>query len=168
MERRPTTVAYFQWSPEAPRHGQDGRAEETEGPCPWKLGKLDRIGRGTTRDVYDLGDGTVLKVCRKTRHAHRVGYCPCETEGEHWNRHHGKDSESLFAPVVAYGPCWIRMKKADDVPVPCVNECPHGMPYDARWYKDFQDRIAPIYAQDLHPGQVGKFGDSYRLLDYGI
>jgi hypothetical protein len=88
--------------------------------------EFPRIASGSTRDVYDLGDGTVIKVCfwpgspgikdyyarsevtpeNASYMAHRMQHgCPCAREAKLWN---SSKSKALL-PVLAHGACWVRM-----------------------------------------------------------
>ena len=167
--RRPMQVARFTWSdaPALPQIAHELTVEAT-GILRWNPKDLPRIGKGTTRGVYDLGDGTVLKRC-EGRHAHRAGYCPCMSEGEFWAKIQARTEAVLFAPTYESGECWTRMQKADSVPVPCLDgACPPGMPYGANWFIKAEQEILPVYPHDIHPGQFGIFEGKVKLLDYGL
>lgn len=170
--RRPTQVAYFKWSENSiaglPVLSDPTPAWNTTGQWRWNLTELPLLGKGTTRAVYDLSDGTVVKTCKGMPHAHRVGYCPCEAETANWAKFASSPNAELFAPVLEGGECWNRMVKADSVPVPCLDGCPNGMPYDADWFMGAYRAIKEFYNIDIHPGQFGIFGGKYKLLDYGI
>ena len=168
MARRPQVVARFVWSEQAPVQIAHPLAPVLAGRDAWEGLSLPRLGKGTTRGVYDLGDGTVLKRC-EGRDAHRNGYCSCESEGKFWAKIQGRAEAALFAPTYESGECWTRMQKADEVPVPCLDgACPRNMPYGADWFRAMESKIYPVYARDIHPGQFGIFGGSYKLLDYGV
>lgn len=165
--RRPMKIAAFIWShaPALPLIAHE-LPVETTGEFRWDISALPMLGKGTTRHVWDLGDGTVLKTCFG-RAAHRGPYCPCLDEHKFWGKIHAEAGGALFAPTYEAGDCWVRMKKADSVPVPCLGGCPGGMPYGADWYRKAAAKIYQFYPHDIHPGQFGIFGGQYKLLDYG-
>lgn len=74
---------------------------------------LSYIGSGVTRSVYDLGNGTVLKVG-----AADSEYGGNETEVACWEACEGTELGNYLAPIVAYDSesyAWIIMRKVDGV-----------------------------------------------------
>lgn len=110
-----------------------------------------KIGDGSTRKVFDLGDGTVVKVCHALDHGSDV--CPCLKEIEVWAAF--LDHPRLV-PVIEGGLHWVRMPKID---------------------KDFTSPLWQTYThacREIPPG-VGDYGSSnwspykgmLRMHDYG-
>jgi len=112
------------------------------------------IGTGGSRDVYALGDGTVLKVDSNPDE----GIGNCQTEAAVWAAVAGTPDADLFAPVLAHGAGWLVMAEAD---------CDRFSAADAdAWISAHYDRLIALGVDDITIHNVGRIGGRFVVVDY--
>jgi len=109
---------------------------------------LPKLGNGVSRTVYALDSKHVLKLANGS-------FDQCDTEIERWLAA-SPSERAAFATIHAYGEGWIIMERAD-----CT------LPYDDdnRVLCDLYEAITGVY--DLYPPNIGVFGNSHKIIDYG-
>lgn len=140
---------------------------ELESPfdlIPFDLGALRCIGSGTSRVVYDLGDGTVLKVPKSEESA----WCNLK-EYENWCDV-ASEHEGMFAPVVQCegSGLWLIMERAHHSFHDCWRmDCTH-LTYPDLDNSGHLDFLSDFYdLQDMHLDNFGIFPDgTVRAIDY--
>ena len=111
------------------------------------------LGAGVTRRVYDLGDGTVLKV-NKNRQSY---YGDCASEARAWEELRDDEAGEHLAPVLAVASdgTWLVMVKAES----------DGYRLDGK-ARRILERAG---IDDLHPGNIGKLSDGRLVaIDYAL
>jgi hypothetical protein len=114
--------------------------------------RFPRIGRGSTRAVYELGD-YVVKVCLSKGVEPECDRCACKRETEKWESLNAHDPiRALLAPILASGDCWVVMPKADQID------------------GDIPARVSSVLAKagfcDMWGFNFGRFGDEWKMIDY--
>lgn len=112
------------------------------------------IGEGTTRTVYDLGDGTVVKICSWSACCGDRWSCHCAREATRWSA----GGSPILAPILDSGTCWVRMPKADDIP----------KKHESRSLEQVFRLATEEGLCDLHPGNFGWFGNRLLCIDYAF
>ena len=121
------------------------------------------LGEGSARIVYDLGDGRVVKVDKQPGI-----YGQSDREALLWRKYQAP----WMAPVLESGPGWVMMPRAvamiEDV---YGRHTPRSIGSD-EWYEaeailtELADGLSGLV--DIHPVNVGWFGDTWKMIDYGV
>lgn len=121
--------------------------------------ELRRLGAGVSRTVYDLGDGTVLKVCHD-QHSHAGNNL---SEWEMWQKVQGTEWEIHFAECIAVSDdgSWLIQRAIDQ-----TFESDHVA--WSEWYREIgADLSAELHLGDLHYGNVGTtVQGQVKIIDY--
>lgn len=115
-----------------------------------------RLGGGVSRDVYDLGDGYVIKIAK---HADFSDYNTDEIDL--YKRATGTKYEQYFAPIVAADSSgrWLVMEKADMSGERDIN-------LGRQIVDDLHEVIREYNLYDIHVGNVGIIDGKSVLIDY--
>lgn len=117
------------------------------------------IGRGSSRTVYDLGDGTVVKVCHACA---GLQFCQCALEAVNWARLRESPAREYIVPIIACGPCWVRMPKARP-----VYTIPESLGAVEEWYREnYQELKRWAIGGDCGNWNICEYEGKYRLHDY--
>jgi hypothetical protein len=126
-------------------------------------GRYDRLGRGTARAVYDMKDGTVVKVARNPK-----GIAQNKTES---NPRMLKTYGDILAKVLDYHPKgkWIVQEKVDDITEKEFEELT-GYQWDGfvGWLRWKSSDSNNFYKNKKFPVMVSDFISDYSLDRYDI
>lgn len=133
-----------------------GAKEDSQNWHQWLIASgCPRLGGGVSRDVYDLGDGNVVKVAKWH------GGTDNTDEIDLWKRVAGTENAKFFAPIIAADKSgrWLVMKKADTPP---LGDNIAGEEIVSR----LRDVISKFGLFDIHYGNVGTINNQPVLIDY--
>lgn len=122
--------------------------------------QLRKLGQGVSRKVFDLGDGTVLKVCINPDSFAGNNLSEWQT----WQRVKGTEWEEHFSECIAVSETgeWL-IQRAIESPFEDVSHDQWS-----EWYRTIGKRIgAELGIGDLHPGNVGiDIYGNVKVIDY--
>lgn len=139
------------------------------------LDLLPRLGTGSYRETFDLGDGHVLKRNWDYRTTNGAA-----DEAQVWAAVEGTSVERYFCPVKGIDPKgrWIVMPKADSIGYPNCKAADGSDDYSKQYFAQarFGEWVrahahaagdVEVELSDLHNGNVGMLDDHLVIVDYG-
>jgi hypothetical protein len=130
--------------------------------------EFPELGQGAFRTTYDLGDGTVVKICRGDWCAESLKAlhyrCHCLREAERWASA-GEAARIYLAPVIDSGLHWVRMVKADGTVAALIH--PNKWTDTLQIVYDGLTRSG-VYISDISIHNVGIFTTGPRVIDFAL